>query len=42
MHSTITAQTALEPLLSDPAFTSFSGDRGDFRLSGTVSVPIAA
>ena len=41
MHSTVSVQTDLEPPLTDPAFTSFCGDRTDFRLSGTVSVPIA-
>lgn len=42
MHSTIAPQVDLEPPLADPAFTIFCGDRGDFRSSGTVSVPIAS
>jgi len=42
MHSTTSGQTDLEPTIADPAFTRFSGERADFRLSGTVSVAIAA
>jgi len=42
MHSSAAVQTDLDVPLADPAFTRFCGERGDFRLSGTVSVPVAA
>ncbi|WP_411699146.1 hypothetical protein [Conyzicola sp.] len=41
MYSTVSIVPDLEPPLTDPAFTSFWGDRADFRLAGTVSVPIS-